>query len=140
MTLTLTTPEKSLPSVNWYSWLERSKYEKVPCLRTHVPQLTRAQFHGLLTAEFCAYDDDSPLVVQAPNFWASLVSLECRVTGVRKCRSQNSPLTREKFPASVSADSALTVSRAMKLGPGQHSNLHFVNYRSLVHYPRAAWP
>ena len=35
-------------------------------------------------------------------------------------KSQNLPLTRvsTEFPASVSADSVLTVSRAMKLGPG----------------------
>ena len=37
-------------------------------------------FMALLTAEFRAYDHDSPAYVQAPNFCASLVSVECLVT------------------------------------------------------------
>ena len=66
-------------------------------------------FMALLTAEFCAYD-------QAPNFCASLVSVECLVTWSTHAQKPkfaanpwNRLAVRTKFPASISADSVLTV-------------------------------
>ena len=64
-----------------------------------------------------------PANVQVPNFCAGLVSLECLVTGsthAQKPKFAANPWNRlavTEFPASVSADSVLKVSRTMKLGP-----------------------
>ena len=58
---------------------------------------------ALLTAEFCAYDHDSPAYMQEQKFVDN---------------SRNTLAVSTEFPASVSANSVLTVSRAMKLGPG----------------------
>ncbi len=80
---------------------------------------------ALLTAEFCACDHYSPLTVQAPNFRSSCVSEECLVTWSTHAHKQkfsanswNTFDVSKEFPASISADSLLMVSRAMKLGPG----------------------
>ena len=86
---------------------------------------TRAQFHGSayrrilrLQSRFLAY-------AQAPNFCTSLVRVEYLVkwsTHAQKPKFTANPwntlAVSTEFPASVSADSVLTVSRAMKLGPG----------------------
>ena len=70
-------------------------------------------FMVLLTSECCAYDHDSPLNVQAPNF--------CAYAQKPKFAANpgNVLAVSTEFPASVSADFVLTVSRAMKLGPGE---------------------
>ena len=93
-------------------------------------------FMALLTAEFCAYRRILclrlwfPTYVQVSNFCASLVSLECLVTWsthAQKPKFAANPwitlAVSTEFPASVSADSVLTVSRAMKLGPGHEPTL-----------------
>ncbi len=78
-------------------------------------------FIALLTAEFCAYGHHSPLTVQATNFCAIRVSEECLVTWSTHAHKQTFPafpwnmfdVLSTEFPASVSADSLLTVGRAM---------------------------
>ena len=87
-----------------------------------------AQFHGSayrrilrLRSRFAAY-------VQATNICASLVvsveSIVTRSPHAQKPKFPANPLNTlavsTEFPASVSADSVLTVSRAMKLGPARY--------------------
>ena len=80
----------------------------------------------LLTAELCTYDHQSPLTVQVLNFFAGFVSTDRLLTWSQHRHKQKFPANlenmldvRAEFPASISADSLLTVSRAMKLGPGK---------------------
>ena len=84
-----------------------------------------AQFHGSAYCRILRLRSWFPAYVQAPNFCASLVSVECLVTWSTHAQKPkfaanpwNTLAVSTKFPASVSADSVLTVSRAMKLGPG----------------------
>ena len=85
----------------------------------------RAQFHGSAYRRILRLRWQIPAYVQALNFCASLVSAECLVTW--STHAQNPKFAANlwktldvstEFPASVSADSVLTVSRAMKLGTG----------------------
>ena len=85
---------------------------------------TRAQFHGSLYRRILRLRSRFPAYVQAPNFCASFVSVEClvtRSTHVQKPKFVANPwnmlASSTEFPVSVSADSVLKVSRAMKLGP-----------------------
>ena len=91
--------------------------------RLRAPDLSsRPNFMALLTTEFCAYYHDSPLKC---NFHATLVSVVCLVpwsTHAQKPKFVADPwntlVVIKEFPATVSADSLLTVSRAMKLSSG----------------------
>ena len=86
----------------------------------------RAQFHGSAYRLILRLRSRFPAYVQAPNFCASLVSVEYLhvvmwITHAQKPKFAANPwntlaVSRE-FPASVSADSMLTVSRAMQMGP-----------------------
>ncbi len=96
-------------------------------INAYWPNSRGPNFMALLTAEFCAYDHYSPLTVQAPSFCASCVSEECLVHALWSTLAHfkqkfsanlwNRLDVSTEFPASVSADSLLTASRAMKLGP-----------------------
>ena len=86
--------------------------------------VSRAQFHGSAYRRILRLRSRFPAYVQAPNFCASLVSVECLVTWSTHAQKPkfaanpwNTLAVSTEFPASVSADSVLTVSRAMKLGP-----------------------
>ena len=74
----------------------------------------RAQFHGSAYRRILRLRSRFPAYVQAPNFCASLVSVECLVT--RSTHAQkpkfaanpwNTLAVSTEFPASVSAESAL---------------------------------
>ena len=89
-----------------------------------VSENNRAQFHGSAYHRILRLRSRFPACVQAPNFCASLVSVECLVTlstdGQKPkfvANLWNTLAISIEFPASVSADSMLMVSRAMKLGP-----------------------
>ena len=85
---------------------------------------TRAQFHGSAYRRILRLRSRFPAYVQAPNFCASLVSVECLITWSTQAQKSkfaanpwNTLAVSTEFPAYVSADSVLTVSRAMNLGP-----------------------
>ena len=84
-------------------------------------KINRAQFHGSANHRILRLPSRFPAYMQALNFCASLVSVECLVTRALKPKFADNPwntlVVRTEFPASVSADSVLTVSRAIKLGP-----------------------
>ena len=86
--------------------------------------LNRAQFHGSAYRRILRLRSRFSAFIQALNFCAILVSVECLVT--RSTHGQkpkfstnpwNTLAVSTKFPASISADAVLTVSRAMKLDP-----------------------
>lgn len=96
-----------------------------------------------LPLEFVAYNYHFPLAWEVLNFCANCDSVECLVTWKRTHTSKSSVLTLE-ICLGVSANSALTVSRAIKLGPVYYlfigkqlfkigpchlRYLHFVNYK-----------
>ena len=98
-------------------------------------QLDCAQFHGSAYSRILRLWSQFPAYVQAPNFCASLVSVECLVTW--SMHVQQKP----KFAAnlwnmlsvntySVSADSVLTISRAMKLGPVLKPGIGSLQYKT----------
>ena len=79
-----------------------------------------AQFHGSAYRRVLRLRSRFPAYVQAPSFCTSLVSVECLV-GMAEAKVRRQPLkslaVSTECPASVSADSVLAVSRAIKLGP-----------------------
>ena len=82
-----------------------------------------AQFHGSPYRQIMRLRSRFPAYLQAANFCASLVSAECLGTWSMHAQTPefaanlwNRLARSTEFPASVSADSWLTVSRAMKLG------------------------
>ena len=82
-----------------------------------------AQSHGSAYRRIQRLRSRFHLYVQAPNFCASLLSVDCLLmlsTHVQKPKLANNPwntlAVSTEFPPLVSADSMLTVSRAMKLG------------------------
>ena len=85
----------------------------------------RAHFHGSAYRQILRLRLWFPDYVQAPKVFASLVSVECLVTWRTHAQKPkfaanpwNTLAVSTEFSASVSADSVLTISRAMKLGPG----------------------
>ena len=100
---------------------------------------TRAQFHGSAYRQIRRLWLRFPAYVQAPNFCASLVSVECLVmwsTHAQKLKFAANPWNTlaisTEFPASVCAVSVLMVSRAMKLGPE-------LEFDVLVKYTNVNW-
>ena len=89
-----------------------------------------------------------PAYVQATNFRPSLVSVECLVTCSTHAQKRkfdanprNTLAVSTESPASISTNSVLTVSRAMKLGPahkerdidGEYDVYHFLLWLDSCH-------
>ena len=100
-------------------------------------------FKAQHTAEFCTYNHHSTLAQQVPNFCASCVSVDCLVTWRTQTHKPKFPANpwnthdvSKEFPASVSVDSLLTISRAMKFDPVDLVNVLHV---SLALYLSRTW-
>ena len=103
-------------------WITHSDMAHQNGASKNIPRVTSGpNFMALLTAEILRLRSQFPTYVQAQNFCTSLVS----VTGNTHAQKPkftanlwNTLATSTEFPASVSADSVLTVSRAMHdIGP-----------------------
>ncbi len=108
-----------LPLILWAWWVKKQDNSK----NMSECKQSGPNFMALLTAEFCACHHQSPNTVQAPNYCTSRASEECLVTWSTHAHKQTFPAKQwntldvsKEFTASVSADSLLIVSRAMKFG------------------------
>ena len=91
-----------------------------------------ANVMALLTAKFCTYDHHSWITCKRQISALAVLAHRCLVTWSMQVHKPKFPAklwntleVSKEFPASISADSLLTVSIAVKLGPDNWSKLIF---------------